>query len=542
MSRQTALIREETTMPSPPPGSRLHGLSPLAVQHVVAAAEALDAGRVDVASQRLQAALTSHPGHPEVLRMQAGIFGLHGQHQDAIQAMRRALSQRPQDALYHNTLGTLLGNAGNLDAAIAALRHCCELQPGLAIAWYNLGVMLIRCVRHDEAVIALHRAVELAPDHASARALLGNMLRTTGQVEEAATEYRRVIVDQPWAGMAWWGLAELKTVGFVEGDIERMQAAMQQSAAGVEDLIAMGFALAKAFDDAGRYAESLAALAQANALARQRQQWNAPAFSATVSAINQAFVPPSAPAPETLGKEAIFIVSLPRSGSTLTEQILASHSAVEGAGELSDLPQVLSEEARRRRAPFPSWVPQMQPADWKRLGERYLERTAHWQRHRARFTDKLPNNWMYIGAIRAMLPAARIVVCRRDPLETCFSCYRQHLANSEYTRTFEDLAAFWRDFDVSIRHWKGLHPTHVFEHSHEQLQAAPEERIRRLLDFCGLPFEPACLNFHKTRRDVRSPSAAQVRQPLRKDTSHALRYGALLDPLRSALGLPPWQA
>jgi len=520
---------------------RLQGLSPATRMHIMVAGEALEAGRVEVAEHHLADAAASDPQHPEVLRMQAGIHSLRGRPQQAIDAMRLALAQRPQDAVYHNTMGALLGSAGYFDAAIAALRRCCELQPDLAIAWFNLGVMLTRCVRNDEAVVTLQRAVALAPDHMAARALLGDMLRTRGDAEETAAEYRKVLAEQPWAGMAWWGLADLKTTHFAEGDIARMRAAMQQSRASDDDLIAMGFALAKALDDADRHAESLAALAQANAMARRRQQWNASTFSAGISAVNQAFVPPPAAATEALGAEVIFIVSLPRSGSTLVEQILASHSAVEGAGELPDLPLVLAEESKRRRQPFPRWVGAMQPADWERLGRRYLERTAHWRRQRPMFTDKLPNNWMYIGAIRAMLPAARIIACRRDPLETCFSCYRQHLANNEYTRTFSDLASFWRDFDRSVTHWCGLHPSRVHEHSYEDLLADPEVRIRQLLDFCGLPFEPACLKFHETRRDVRSPSATQVREPLQQDTARAPRYGALLDPLRVALGIPPLQ-
>ena len=137
-----------------------------------------------------------------------------------------------------------------------------------------------------------------------------------------------------------------------------------------------------------------------------------------------------------------------------------------------------------------------------------------------------------------MLPAARIVICRRDPLETCFSCYRQHLDNNEYQRTFEDLAAYWRDFDRGARHWRSLHPDYVHEHVYEDLIADPERSIRTLLGFCSLNFEQAALDFHRTRRDVRSPSAVQVRQPLRRDTARAQRYGALLDPLRKALGLP----
>jgi tetratricopeptide (TPR) repeat protein len=401
--------------------------------------------------------------------------------------------------------------------------------------------MLTRCVRNDEAVTALQQAVSLAPDHAAARALLADMLRTTGDVEQATAEYRKLLAEQPTAGMAWWGLAELRTTHFTQNDVMVMQGVLQQSNSNNDDLIATGFALAKALDEAGRYAESLAALERANTIARRQRRWNSSAFSDGITATLSAFaLSPLGAIDKTLGKEVIFIVSPARSGSTLVEQILASHSSVEGAGELVDLPLVLGEESRRRGMPFPLWVTAMLPEDWARLGQRYLERTAHWRRQRPVFTDKLPNNWMYIGAIRAMLPAARIIVCRRDPLETCFSCYRQHLANNEYTRTFDDLASFWRDFDRGARYWRDLHPSRVFEHCYENLLANPEEHICQLLDFCNLPFELACLNFHETQRTVRSPSATQVRQPLRKDTVHTARYGKLLDELRIALEMPLW--
>ncbi len=522
---------------------RLQGLGPAATQHVMIAGQALDAGRVAEADQHLTAALAAYPDHPEVLRMKAGVHSLRGEHHDAIRVMQRALTQRPQDPLYYNTLGSLLGSSGEFEAAIEALRRSCELQPGLALAWYNLGIMLTKCVRNEEAVTALQRAIALAPDHVAARALLADLLRTRGRVTEAAAEYRTLIAKHPAAGMAWWGLADLKTQRFSEDDVAQMRAALQRPEASEHDRTAIGFALAKALDDAGRYDESLNALATANAIARRQQTWNAPAFSNSVAAISTAFESAPQGAAESLGHEVIFIVSLPRSGSTLIEQILASHSQVEGAGELPDLPQVLAEESRRRGKPFPQWTSDMQAQDWQRLGQRYLERTAHWRRERPVFTDKLPNNWIYIGAIRAMLPGARIVVCRRDPLETCFSCYRQQLDYSNgYSRTFDDLASFWRDFDRSVTRSASLHPGFVRENSYEALVAEAEPQIRELLAFCQLPYEEACLNFHENVRDVRSPSATQVRQPLRSDTARSHRYGSLLDPLRKALNLPPFQA
>jgi tetratricopeptide (TPR) repeat protein len=518
-----------------PPGSRLYGLDAAAIPRVVATAEALAAGRLDDAAREIGTIAARYPSHPEVLRLRAGIDSQRGRHPEAIAAMRSAALQRPRDALYQNTLGTILAEAGEYDGAIDALRRCCELDPGLVIAWYNLGVLLTRSVRYDEAIDALREAVRLAPDHVDARALLADMLRVSGDAEAAAAEYRRIITARPFAGAAWWGLADLKTTKFAAEDIDLLCAAFADSRASDDDRIALGFALAKALDDHGRYAESLAALADANAIARRRRQWNAAAFSNGIAAIRDAFTPPP-PAPDAgLGNGVVFIVSLPRSGSTLIEQILASHPSVEGAGELPDLPLVLTEESKRRGRPFPDWASAMQPDDWQRLGRRYLDRTSHWSRRRPMFADKLPNNWYYIGAIRAMLPRARIVGCRRDPLETCFSCYRQLLHNNEYPRTFADLAAFWREFDTSLRLALAQHPANVHESVYEDLVADPERHIRRLLDFCGLPFDPACLAFHRTRRDVRSPSAMQVREPLRRDTARAPRYGALLDPLRDAL-------
>lgn len=522
---------------------RLAGLDNEAAQRVLAAAQALGLGRADQAAAQLQPALAVAPNHPEVLRLHAGILNMRGEFPAALKTMQRAVELRPRDPLYLNTLGVIQGDGGDPDSAIETLRGACKIEPGLAIAWFNLGTMLVRCVRNEEAIEALERAVALEPGHMEARALLGDMLRVGGRAQESATEYRKVLAERPWAGMAWWGLADLRTNAFAPEDVERMRAMLREPRATDDDRIAIGFALAKALDEQSRYGESLEALKRANAIARLRQRWNAAAFSATISVINDAFTPPPpAASPPNFGHEALFIVGMARSGTTLAEQILASHSQVEGTGELPDLSAVLAEESRRQGKPFPRWVDTMSPGDWQRLGERYLARTAHWRRRRPRFTDKLPNNWMYIGAIRAMLPGAHVVVCRRDPLETCFSCYRQHLAGNEYTRTPEDLVGFWRDFDRSADHWAQMHPAHVYQHEYEALLANPDQAVRKLLDFSGLPFEEACLHFHENARTVRSPSANQVRRPLDTNTARGPQYGALLDPFRALLGLPLFEA
>ena len=523
------------------PGSRLAGLNEASARDVVSAAQALEAGRPDQTMAFLRGPLAVAPGHPEVLRLYAGMHSLQGNHAEAVRAMRAALEQRPSDPLCHLTFGTVLATAGEFDAAADAFRHAAELKPGLAGAWYNLGVLLVRSMRNTEAAAALRRALAIAPQEISTRVQLADLLRATGNAKEAETEYRNVLSTAPFAGMAWWGLADLRTVKQTDDDIVRMRAGLRDPRASENDRVAMGFALARALDQNGRHAESLAALAEANAIARRHRSWDAAAFRAGIASVRAAFDPPPAAAADAdLGAQAVFIVSLPRSGSTLIEQILASHPDVEGAGELPDLPLVITEECRRRQAPLAQWARAATAEDWRRLGRRYLERTARWTRERPRFVDKLPSNWQYIGAIRALLPAARIVVARREPLETCFSCYRQFLNDNEYTRTFSDLAAYWSEIDRTAREAAALHPRNVREFAHEDWVLDPQASIRGLLDFCGLAFDPACLQFHRTEREVRSPSAMQVREPLRSDTQHAARYGVLLDPLRVELSLPPF--
>jgi tetratricopeptide (TPR) repeat protein len=523
---------------------RLDGLSSSAARRLGIAAQALAMGQTPVAEQRLGGLLEVYPDHPEVLRMFAALQSLRGDAPGATATMERAIALRPNDAAYWSSYGSALLESARYDDAIAALKRACEHDPNYTTAWYNLGLAYIRCMHVDEAKAALQRAVSQAPELSiNARVILGDMFRAENRLDEAKSEYREAIAIQKNAGTAWWGLSEIKTQRFSDEDLVQLREALNTPGASEDDVAAMGFTLARALDDRKQYAESLAALEQANARVRARKRWDARVHSDHIDSILNAFTPPPAGAiDQTLGHEAIFVASMPRSGSTLTEQVLASHSQVDGGGEVADMPAVLMEECQRLNMSFPHFVRELTPADWARLGRRYLERTKKWRGTRARFTDKMPSNWQYIGAIRAMLPGAHIVIVRRDPLETCLSCYRQRLSNSEYTRTFADLGAAWHDFDRAVKHWRALHPDFVHENVYEEFVADPESAIRRLLAFCDLPFEPQCLEFHKTERSVHTPSATQVREPLRKDTARAQRYGALLDPLRAALGLPPFSA
>lgn len=514
----------------------IQGLDAQAHAQYARAVEALAAGKPRVAAALAEGLVEQAPVHPDVLHLLAGIRGRLGDHVGAVNAVRQALQVRPDDATFRCTLGRQLAALGQLDAAIEALQRACALQPGLSMAWYNLGVLQVRAVRFGEAEAALRKALELAPGNLQARLQLADLLKMAGRIVDAAATWREVLATHPASGDAWWGLADLGQVG--DEDIPTMQAAMRDRRAGERDRIALGFAIARVLDRNNRCAEALGVLKETHAHARRLQPWDAASFSRGLDAVLAACDSMRADGSER-GHGVIFIASLPRSGSTLTEQVLANHSQVEASGELRDLPQVLAEESRQRGRHYPDWLASMGDGDWRRLGERYLERTARWRQRKPFFTDKLPGNWLHIGAIRAMLPGAKVIVCRRDPLETCFSCYLQYMTaeGQGWTHRFEDLAAYRNGFDRALRQWQVRHPGFVCTQDYENLLADPEAGVRALLAFCGLPFEDACLAFGAGSREVRSPSAMQVREPLRRDTARAPRYGALLDPLRNALGI-----
>ncbi|MCK9538937.1 sulfotransferase [Dokdonella sp.] len=483
------------------------------------------------------AARRAVPDDPQLLCAHALSLAALGRSGEAATALRRAAILRPRDPAILAQLGGVLADAGEHGAAEAALRQSCTLAPHSAGGWYNLGKLLQLQARLDESLAPLEQALALEPGMQSARFLLAESLMMLGRSDAAAAQYRQVLAASPLSGHAWWGLANLKAVRFGAADLAALEAACGHGELPLDERIGLGFAHAKALEDADRHADAFAAYLAANRLGRQRFPWNAAAFRAWVGAMRASFDGPVAGAPDAaLGGEVIFVVSLPRSGSTLTEQILAAHPQVEGGSELTDLGMLIGEESRRRGRPFPAWVSEATPDDWQRLGKAYLARTAKWRERRPRFTDKTPGNWMLVGAIRAMLPGAHIIDCRRDPVETCLSCFRQIFwAGHEYSYDLGDLAACYHDYADTMQHWQARHPEHIRGQSYEALVADTEGETRALLEFCGLPFDPVCLRYFEAERSVRTASASQVRQPIRRDTARAPRYGALLDPLRQAL-------
>lgn len=522
------------------PDARMAGLAPESTAELQAAARAIRDGRPDEAERLLAGLRTRFPRHAEVLRVGAILRLRQQRAADATALLREAISAHPDDALLHADLGTALMANGDRDGAFAGWRRACELAPTQPMPWFNLGRNLQLAGESEAALDALQRCRALAADFLPAHILAGDALLHLGRFDDAAAAYRSALRFHPACGDAWRGLANIRSQPLSTADCNALRTQLARSDIGEEDRVAMTYALGAGEEASGNFEAAFDALNDANARLRRRAPWSRAAFEGFVDAMLAATASLPGPRDPGLGHEAIFIVGMPRSGSTLFEQILAAHPGVEGASELPDLGDVVQAESKRRGKPFPQWIADATAGDWDRLGRDYLQRTARWRSSRPRFTDKMPENWKLAGVLRAMLPGATVVETRRDPLETAWSCYRQPFYQlPHFSCDFADIAACLRGSERAMDTIRSRDPQRVRLFRYEDLVADPEARVRDLLDACGLAFEPACIEFHRAARSVRTASAAQVRQPLRGDTARAGRYGRLLDPLRTALGLPP---
>ena len=496
--------------------------------------------------------------------------------------LRQQLKRAPTDVVAIRMLAEVALRLDRAEDAGKLLDRCLELAPGFREARYNHAVALHRLNRPTEAIAALDALLRDAPGDPACRnlkaavlcrtgdyepaidiyaALLaeeprqphvwlsyGHALKTAGHTDRAIEAYRRCVALDPDFGEAYWSLANLKTFRFDDSDIARMRAALAREDLAAEHRLHIEFALGKALEDRKDYATSFAHYARGNALRLAQVPYRADDTTARLARVREMYTVDFFRAREGVGCDApdpIFIVGLPRAGSTLIEQILASHSAVEGTMELPEiisLTRALRAGARGGTASNSTYhdaLARMNADELRALGEQYLERTrVHRKLGRPFFIDKMPNNFMHVGLIRLALPNAKIVDARRHPLACCLSGYKQHFARGQnFSYSQEDLGRYYRDYVELMAHFDTVLPGRVHRVFYEDMVERTEREVRRLLDYCGLPFEDACLSFFENDRPVRTASSEQVRQPIyTSGVDQWRRYEAWLDPLKAALG------
>lgn len=496
---------------------------------------ALNDNRLDVAERLLKPHLKEDPFDVTAMRMLAELAGRIGRWQDAEALLRRAIELAPGWTAARANLAMVLGRSGRPAEALAVLDDVFAAEPDAVGHWNLKAATLGRLGDFDEAIELYEQVLERAPAQPRVWMSYGHMLKTVGRLDDGIAAYRRAIGLDGKLGEAWFSLANLKTVQFEEVEIAAMQAALTRDDLDAGDRFHIEFALGKALHDAGRYDEAFAHYRLGNDLRRQYHPYDHQDIARTVDRSIAAFtdaVLRSAGGCDSA--DPIFIVGMPRAGSTLVEQILSSHSQVEGTSELPDMPVIARASGR-----YPGSAVEMSDGDRRAAGETYLRRTSVQRRtNRPYFIDKLPNNWLFAPFIHWVLPNAKIVDVRRHPLACCLSNYRQHFARGQdYTYDLADVGAYYADYVRLMAHVDGALPGRVHRVIYERLVDNTEHEIRSLLAYCGLDFEPACLEFHKTERAVRTPSSEQVRQPIyRQATDEWQKYDAHLGPLKAVLG------
>ncbi len=512
-------------------------LSPTVRKHLMDGAQFLKQHDFANAERSATFALALAPDRAQPIEFFGSVLRLKGLPVAAIDFLQDGVKRHGDDFGIRRELARSLAAVDDLDGAIQQFNAALALRSDGEV-WFELGSIHDRNGQGTEALHAAHEATALLPDHQPSRFLLASALTSTGKIDAAAAEYRSLTKRPAQAAKAWFGLMDLKTIRLSPEEIALLQKLDSTSTVSDADRILIGFVLGRAFEMADRFADALAALTRANRLVRRGIVWSASSHTQLVERIARAFDVPEH-SPSTSIENAcpvIFVLGMPRSGSTLVEQILSAHPSVTGAGEIQHVDAVIATESRRRGKPFGEWAASATDEDWRRLGSEYLMRTRRFQRG-GPFTDKLPSNWRYVGALRRMLPAARFVCTDRDLLENCWSCFKQMFSPGRiaYSSDWSELVHYAMDCQWLWRVWEQRYPEHCRKQSYEALQLDPEGQIRELLAFCNLPFDESCLNFHTAVRSVRTASAAQVRQPLRRDTAQAIRYGGVLSAFRDTL-------
>lgn len=513
---------------------------------LIEAASALGDNRLGEAERILRERLKADPADVAAIRMLAETGARLGRYADAEGLLTRCLELAPNFAAARHNLATMLYRQNKNAEALAQIETL-TAKDGRHPGYANLhAAILARLGEYDRAIAVYERVLADYPNQPKGWMSYGHALKTVGRQADSVAAYRKALEPAPTLGEAWWSLANLKTVKFTDADLSTMTEALETPDLSDDDRLHLRYALGKAHEDAGLWDAAFEHYAAGAAIRRKQLDYDPEENASDTARTKAVFTPTFVAARAGQGCDApdpIFIVGLPRSGSTLVEQILASHSMVEGTMELPDLivmaRRLGGKTATRAESTYPESLADLSAADLKALGEEFLERTRIQRKtDKPFFIDKMPNNFVHAGLIHLILPNAKIIDARRHPLGCCFSGFKQHFARGQaFSYDLTDIGRYYADYVELMAHFDAVLPGRVHRVIYEHMIADPEAEIRALLAHCGLPFEEACLSPHENDRAVRTASSEQVRRPIFKDAvEHWQKFESHLDPLKQALG------
>jgi tetratricopeptide (TPR) repeat protein len=513
---------------------------------LVEAVKLLREGKLAKAERLTRDLLKQHPTDVSCIRVLSDIGVQLGQLNDAALLLERCLELAPEFHAARHSYALVLLRQQKPEAALVEAERLLSTEPSNPNFLTLKASILARIGDHESAIALYEWVLKHYPNQARAQMSYGHALKTVGRLDEAIDAYRKCIRLSPEVGEAYWSLANLKTFRFSNEDIGNMRRQVTAEGGDADDQSHLAFALGKALEDRGQYDESFQFYRRGNRIRRvehrHNQKINVLEAVRQVKTLTRPFFEQrkgwgcQAPDP-------IFIVGLPRAGSTLLEQILASHSQVEGTSELQDIIVISRKLGNKSRqnpsGKYPEILAEIDADAFREMGESYLQ-TTQIQRSRGSpfFIDKMPNNFRHIGLINLILPNSKIIDARRHPMGGCFSGYKQLFAHGQtFTYSLDDIGKYYRDYIRLMDHWDAVLPGRVHRVQYEEMVADTESQVRALLEYCGLPFEEQCLRFYETERAIRTPSSEQVRQPIYQESKEQWRnYEKHLGPLKQALG------
>ena len=499
----------------------------------------LHASRYRKAEDAFKKLLIEDENNIDALRFMGILAFKSGNHDIAEAMFTKALRLDPTYSLVWANLAQVYSVTGQLDKAKKSFKNILNMEPRNGLIWAEYGTVLTKLANYEESKDAYLKALNFKSDSPRVHLSLGHVYKTMGEIENSIDSYKNSIIQNKLSGEAYWSLANLKTYSFSENEIKVMEETLKEDMSDIERS-QIYFALGKAYEVKKDFDNSFNNYFKGNDLKKDLTKYSSDDTTDNTKRILDFFNLENIrdfSKSLTVNQDPIFVLGMPRSGSTLVDQIISSHSQVDGTQELPNIIKIASELNSNNQNTYPEILKELDELKLTEMGNNYLSETTWARKNAPFFIDKMPNNFIHIGLIKTILPNAKIIDTRRDPMDTCFSCYKQFFARGQlFTYSLEDLGNYYTDYIKAMNHWHNVYGKDIYTVHYDNVINKTEDTIRELIDYCNLPFEKECLEFYKSSRPVKTPSAEQVRQPIYKSgLNYWKNYEKHLVPLKKII-------